>query len=340
MSGPRMKLVTKVWDVFYRQWNLEEYMTILAFHEEIGVNFEVKYEIAKLIEDCGYSWKDPLFARWGTDRTVLDFGELQELVVEAIARVLLAQGQENRRTQYKALWGRIKEMLDGGEEVTVLSFNWDTLLETTAAADSDPKYGISTAFVHPGIREEAERTVCLYKPHGSLGFVVCEGKKCSNGKFGLSNWPKIHEHYGTERLVAPECVECGESGQFLIVPPYISKQLPKRFADPQRNQKLRDWYNHTWINTYFRFREADRIISLGYSWPPGDHSVRFQMGQAFALRRRNHEKPPAVDLVLKEPGPEPSTFAAELARRLEDAIGQAGTVKLHLDGVKTFADEA
>lgn len=146
-------------------------------------------------------------------------------------------------------------------EDNILSFNWDTLADVTLEY-CQPQY-LNYLELMAGNRitiRKYRRKGLLLKLHGSFNWVVCQNGDCENymkPRLPLTKVKKKLSDLGSFDFL--KCPRCNQDAQRLIVPPVTNKLLYKdRFL-----HKL-------WLLAYEKLLRADRIIFIGYSFPPTD----------------------------------------------------------------------
>ena len=149
---------------------------------------------------------------------------------------------------------------------TVVSFNWDLLLENHLWSDDeeslsiliknqirllhDDNYLNLNSHAYDSARERLHEGVLL-KMHGSVNFGICSDNSCNK-----SESPIIFKPFDAEDLYSWTCPSCGSPIERYILPPHVNKTYePRRFLRLQARiaaQKL---------------SMAEEIIVAGYSFP-------------------------------------------------------------------------
>jgi hypothetical protein len=180
-----------------------------------------------------------------------------------------------------------KGILNGSE--TILSFNWDLLLDDVLQRDEILRSGdhvIVEKFHYNAFYEDicAPRrswtgSVSLRAPvtswkksyylklHGSVDWKYCANKYC-NEYLGI--WPCA------DPLESLRCQECGDPLETMLVPPTVNKNL-EEFPSLKK----------IWNIAEQKMREADEVVVWGYRLSPTDSTSEWLLRQA-------REKSPAL----------------------------------------------
>lgn len=183
---------------------------------------------------------------------------------------------------------------------TVISFNWDLVLEGLLFDDGTaPNYGLDDSIAGP----------VLLKPHGSLNwFTGLNGRRIKSEHKELLHREADRSVY---RFLHSRAPRGKRSYMPLIVPPVLNK----RFARPI--------FRDLWRKSVSELGKAGRVTFLGYSLPEADLHARFILRYGFdnqeqgaPLRSGERGVPagPAITAIIN-----PDIHAA---RRIEGVVGR------------------
>lgn len=190
-----------------------------------------------------------------------------------------------------------------GDPMSILSLNWDSLLEdsfyaifenSSSIKKTDIDYCVYTTPIDgsphtPSTKQKASGifNIKLLKLHGSTTWLRCPN---SNHIYtGLGHGSTSYDIYVKERL-SPFTSELYPNATELEKPPrlepyIITPTYTKVFNQPH--------IQTTWHNAYVELREASRVIFIGYSLPLADYHFR-------TLLLRSIRKDTKIELVLHE----------------------------------------
>ncbi len=182
-------------------------------------------------------------------------------------------------------------------DVTFITTNYDILIDNALVKlekhDVDVDYGIE--FRNFGTqnnwrRPRMDKKVSLYKPHGSLNWLLCP--TCSE----LDITPK---EKGVVRLISDfanaTCPECESVYVPLIVPPIYYKDMSNVFL------------SSIWNRTDASLRKVDHVIFCGYSFPDADMHIKYLMKRA----QTNRKNPLRITVMNYHPGKTESESRSE-----------------------------
>jgi hypothetical protein len=185
-------------------------------------------------------------------------------------------------------------------KVTFVSTNYDILIDNALADEHghhiDLDYGVDFRNfdrTDDWVRPRRDRSVSLFKPHGSLNWLFCP--VCNE----LELTPK---EKGVARLISDfayfTCPHCGSVYSPLIVPPTFYKDFSNVFL------------SSIWNRTDIALRKVKHIIFCGYSFPDADIHIKYllkraQVNRSGALR---------VTVVNNYPGKDADSAAQERER--------------------------
>ena len=211
------------------------------------MNMEPTYSKLKFLGDCGR--------------------DLKKLIDRTLASLNLAYKIE---TNYEKLH---KLILGHGHLITgYITFNYDlTLEEALRNLKIKPRYlAVNDDIDNPYFINSFSGEALVLKLHGSLNWKIESG--CHDIEFyGHAVGPR----YPTNSLFANTFTEPA------IVPPTIFKQEindDSRLADPLTRLLINQWRGAIQL-----LKEADKVIIIGYSFPPTDYHVQriFQIPSMF-----------------------------------------------------------
>lgn len=203
-----------------------------------------------------------------------------------------------RMRRIPAFWRSVVELLDCCG--TIVSLNWDTLVEIQARALGRP-VSYSGATISGGTR--------ILKPHGSIDwFRSSRTGKLSSREF----FAPLFRGYLRYRPLSEEPHFFGVPEDFaalfnrvppVIVAPTHIKAVP---AGPLRR---------IWGEVYRALAKASDVIIIGYSMPPSDHLIRVMLQRAIRYQQiLKFQEAPRIVIV----DPDPSE---RLATRFSQVFG-------------------
>lgn len=217
-----------------------------------------------------------------------DWEELDEIRESLKTGILIAlhaaQGQAtaSRLSFYRSLAAHL--LFEGwskaGSTVSVVSLNWDTLLEDSIHwciselglhGRVDVNYGCDSQPLgaSPHVPSFAQGTdgffgLRVLKPHGSVNWLVCPA--CGRLFTGLGSPAEAWAQYCLPQR-CPTCVSAEPSGHTpLLRPLYVTPTFLKSFE----NLHLQN----VWHRAYLALTEAESVVFVGYSFPEADYHLR------------------------------------------------------------------
>lgn len=164
----------------------------------------------------------------------------------------------------------------------IISFNWDTYADYSLKWLGTPQFFtyLNMMSGHPiHIRTFAKKGVLL-KLHGSFNWIVCDNKKCE--AYLTAQLPM---HKGSKELPRfastgnDVCNMCGyKSTKRFIVPPVSNKLIHEN-----------SFLHRIWLIARDKLRNADRIVFIGYSFPPTDFYAEWLFRQIYFLVGKQQE---------------------------------------------------
>ena len=207
---------------------------------------------------------------------------------------------------------------------TIISFNWDLLLETVLAFDGkhlhyfESRDRIMSPF-YADMKAPWRRVVLgigndtsgyLLKMHGSVNMVNCTNINCLRNQF-----PYILDYLDAEFPEAHFCDCCGSPLEVLIVPPSIKKTYKaNRFFQLQANIAAD------------RLRRASEIVVIGYSFPSFD----FDSSSLIRLVRLDPRSPRELSTILEKITiVNPEVNDRKYVHKIKDLFGISYAKKAH-----------
>ena len=201
-----------------------------------------------------------------------------------------------------------------GASVSVVSLNWDTLLEDSIhwciqALDLcgrvDVNYGCDSqplrASPHvPSFAQGADGFFGfrVLKPHGSVNWLVCPA--CGRLFTGLGSPTEEWAQYCLPQA-CPTCTAQGRSAKEPVLRPlYVTPTFLKSFESLH--------LQNVWHRAYLELSEADSVVFVGYSFPEADYHLR-------TLFRRAVRRTTKITCVLV-PGDAPTRTTPKRLRSL------------------------
>jgi hypothetical protein len=183
-------------------------------------------------------------------------------------------------------WGR------SGESVSVVSLNWDTLLEDSIHwcltqeglhGRVDVNYGCDSqplgASQHVPSFEQGSGGffgIRVLKPHGSVNWLVCPA--CGRLFTGLGSPPEEWAQY----CLPQGCPSCRDRtlgvDSPILRPLYVTPTFLKSF-DSLHLQNV-------WHRTFLELAEAESVVFVGYSFPEADYHLRTLFRRAIRAEAR------------------------------------------------------
>ncbi len=200
---------------------------------------------------------------------------ISQYLVFLVAKVLeerLRGRAEIHRRLVSALYGA-----DVLKDIVFISTNYDILIDNALTElyddNLDLDYGIYFRNFERGgdwKRPRRNKSISLYKPHGSLNWLYCQ--TCNE----LEITPK--EKGVVTRLISDfanaSCFECESVYVPLIVPPTFYKDLNNVFL------------SSIWNKADNSLRKVDHVVFCGYSFPDADIHIKYLLKRAQTNRSR------------------------------------------------------
>ncbi|VVB87107.1 SIR2-like domain protein [uncultured archaeon] len=159
------------------------------------------------------------------------------------------------------------------EKTAFISLNYDILIDNTLIdliTESCIDYGIE--FINHKRPQDADKSVLLLKPHGSLNWLYCP--TCNHIElFPKSYWPIKLFIKGLKE----NCKNCGTPMKFVIVPMTYFKEMSNPFIQ------------QIFLKADEILRNADTIFFCGYSFPDADIHIKYLLKRAERFRGETPE---------------------------------------------------
>lgn len=233
----------------------------------------------------------------------------------------------------------LKQRLSAKDDVSVVSLNWDSLLEDSIyywinslnrQNQIDVDYCCYTLPLDgcknhtPSITQKAAgiKNFKILKLHGSTNWLVCES--CKKIYTGVGSESSAFKLYFRQNILCQECDEITATKKPQLLPFIITPTYLKTFSNPH--------IQNIWLNAYTELNEANKVVFVGYSLPEADFFVR-------SLLRRAIRNDAEIEVVLwktDQPNPQQKKLSHFFAKsRYENFFGQH-KVTFHFDGLEEF----
>ncbi len=265
-------------------------------------------EVMSLV-DFAIARRAPLGATWSVERLRGLRQALLRLIDQCVQREI-----DGCATRSDALRHLVRTIVAQGRSATVVTLNWDCLVEESVfhARESRLLRGISYGIP---VHDESARRVeslpdatVILKPHGSMSWQYCAA--CS---VVIVSIPRVSARDERRR----RCPSCGKGASFERV-----LVAPTAFDWPQP-----PFLEQVWTATEQAVALADRLVFLGYSLPAQDVDVRFHLVRALARCARERTNALPVTIVAKTHAD--STQNENERRRYQTLLGPRAQIDYH-----------
>ncbi len=230
-------------------------------------------------------------------------------------------------------------MRDGqqSDPVSVISLNWDSLLEesffdllgeTGGIRKADIDHCVYTTPLDNSkhIPSTKQKAAGLYnlkvlKLHGSISWLRCPNSNHLYTALGSEKDP--YELYLRDRpspFIAEKFPDSARSQNPPLLEPYIITPTYTKVFDQPHIQT-------TWHNAYVELREASRIVFVGYSLPEADYHFRTLLRRAIrteteieVILYKNDREVKLEEIEVPDDEPEMNDFVERKLRELEDLV--------------------
>lgn len=226
-----------------------------------------------------------------------------------IAKTLQHRGSRLNLAYLEVFAQSLTRPLAPGVENVVFSLNWDNLFERAFEAihGHRPDDGLGILPIEDAV-PSVRFPLPLFKLHGCLDWILCKG--CDGGQIYQAPSVDSTLRYW-EQEGAP--LVCPRNAHHKLVPFFIppSAQKIDYRGDPGASIKKHDridpealrgyWIGKIWSAARMQLRGLDRLVIVGYSFPPTD--ARFRMLLLEILSSRDRDRRLHVDIVTKAAKP-------------------------------------
>jgi len=210
---------------------------------------------------------------------------LERVIFRTIERSIQNSGNHE---YYKLL---MSEILKSGQEVCLISFNYDLLLDralTDAARHARSTWSYAVPFLagvehFPSYRNSVDPTIFLLKLHGSLNW--CQCSKCNS----LRLWA-YNTYDNISRKTWPNCKNClGISTGFepVLVAPTPVKHYPNAI-------------DRAWNTAASCLQRTEKLTVIGYSFPAFDRESRTLFLKNFIIPNLFADPTPKLTIVDRD----------------------------------------
>ncbi len=149
------------------------------------------------------------------------------------------------------------------DEDSIISFNWDTLADTTFEYLSNSQYqNYLSLFTNRSIDiRKYKKKGLLLKLHGSVNWMTCSNRKCKS--YNLIQLITSTKYSDLKRLSLSDfdgCKHCGNKLEVYIIPPTSNK------IDIYKNSFI----HKQWLLVREKLRHISKLVFIGYSFPLTD----------------------------------------------------------------------
>jgi hypothetical protein len=172
---------------------------------------------------------------------------------------------------------------------TIISFNWDTIADTTLAILKTSQFkNYIRIMKDKNINiEQYKRRGLFLKLHGSFNWIVCQNRQCkSYKKPALSPLTRNRKFPGFASKNSRRCQSCGQEKTAIGIIPPVSNKLV--YQD--------NFLHKLWLLTREKLAYTKRIVFIGYSFPPTDFYTEWLFRQIHYYEDANFE----IDVVNPE----------------------------------------
>ena len=184
-------------------------------------------------------------------------------------------------------YGKVKSFVDKQVDASVLSFNWDLILDQEFMVRVGLGWGISAGpyrnFETIVLGREGELTggvgrwPLYLKLHGSLNWLQCTNQICPSASgvtvFADAQLCLAHA-MGSPGSGTVICNQCGAEMNLLLVPPILKKPLIEKGV-----------IRAVWGQARYRLELASRVVIVGFSAAPTDFYAAWLLRSAIGTKR-------------------------------------------------------
>ncbi len=219
----------------------------------------------------------PLSPEWPLSRLTNARHSLNRLIYDCIEEAI--HGDESNLDGSPLM--QLLKSCRGDPGKVVVTLNWDCLVERTfrritGQEEGMINYGIQCVRPNGNPVPVDKEALLVLKPHGSLSWGHCP----------LCGLLVADLVYPFEFTTGRKCPECPRTElQFVLVPPAAY------------NQQWPWFLAALWDQVEQVIHKSDRLVFIGYSFPPQDAHVRVHLVRALA--RRTQKRPIQVEVIVK-----------------------------------------
>lgn len=196
---------------------------------------------------------------------------------------VIALCTEHRHGDY---YGRVRSFIANRNDVSLLTFNWDLLLDQEFMSPSGGRWEISVGpyrnfynvvFDQPGVRTAYRGEEPMYlKMHGSLNWLQCTNRTCP-ARLGIeilaNTQDCLYPAQGIDIGGAVTCERCGTEMDPLLIPPVLRKPIAE---DPI--------IRAVWGQARQRLNRASKAVLIGFSAAPTDFYAAWLLRSTLGVR--------------------------------------------------------
>lgn len=162
----------------------------------------------------------------------------------------------------------------------IITFNWDTIVDTTLEYLKTEHYNNYLSLFHNNkihYKKYAKKGLLL-KLHGSLNWMICQNKVCDYfKKIQIITSQQDTSLKNLSLSDFKDCPHCGNRMEIFIVPPTSNK------IDIFRN----NFISKQWLIVREKLRFTKKLVFIGYSFPPTDFYSEWLFRQVNFLIDKN-----------------------------------------------------
>ena len=200
----------------------------------------------------------------------MDLNDNESIVsrIQRILRTICTPGGADFRDNYMTYLDSVDSLIGNGlgktGELTVITTNYDTIIETCLAIRHDRPYlpGVSLE-EHENLYAKAPRYTTLCKLHGSCNWKHADGKITTSDHLKTAHFMGYDDDYS---LTIPDSWSLtGKDKEYtpFIIPPTLYKSQAESCIAP------------TWNAASESLATADRIVCIGFSFPDSDTYLKY-----------------------------------------------------------------
>jgi len=187
-----------------------------------------------------------------------------------------------------------KLFIDLQDNDNVVSFNWDTIADSTLEYLEKPHVENYKNFIVSNAKpnyKHIHSKPMLLKLHGSLNWMTCKNKSCN--KYGINKLIKGKDDKIVEIKISDyqKCESCGSQMQVNIIPPQSEKI----------DIYLKSLYHKQWLIVLEKLRSTRKLVFIGYSFPKTDYYAEWLFKQlSYLVDKKDNYSIYDIDVVNPE----------------------------------------